>query len=288
MPESCGHDGASLVLKANRRELLLKPAAAWCFLVTSIPVGSAVASPAPGVCGVKHPFSYSDDWKGTAFSPLSLEQAVMSAAASSSYEEALFCWPMARWPDPILRRPASKVDPRLLGTDILRKACRYLANTAVKEGAVGLAAEQCGIDARIIYLKEIKERGMAASRSSSSLTMTNPRIVGRSPESEMKVWREHCLVLPPSFSAVVLRDAWVEVEYQDGDDGSGVWKRIKLEGEPARAFQHEYDHDRGILITDHVGFEDMESDLMASIERDGHQTRMLLAYSRLVDEKFVA
>jgi peptide deformylase len=151
-----------------------------------------------------------------------------------------------------------------------------LQSTARKEKAVGLAAEQCGVDARIIYLENAlrsSERGRGRS-----LVLVNPMIVRRSPETEMKVWEEHCLVLPPSFTAVVLRDAWVEVSYQQ--PGSGAWRVVRLEGEPARAFQHEFDHDRGILITDHVSLEEMDSHLMASIETKGHAERMRQACSR--------
>ena len=35
----------------------------------------------------------------------------------------------------------------------------------------------------------------------------NPRIINGSPESEMLVWTEECLVLPPEFRATLLRDA---------------------------------------------------------------------------------
>jgi peptide deformylase len=182
---------------------------------------------------------------------------------------------MARWPDPVLRRPASPVSQHYFGTDTLEIACQLLQSTARKEKAVGLAAEQCGVDARIIYLENALH---PTGWGRKSLVLVNPRIVLRAPETEMKVWKERCLVLPPTFVATVLRDAWVEVCYQQPE--SGAWRVVRLEGEPARAFQHEFDHDRGILITDHVSLEDMESELMASIEARGHVDRMRQAYSR--------
>ena len=143
----------------------------------------------------------------------------------------------------------------------------------VAEGAVGLAAQQCGVNARIVYLQLTGE-------SNPHLTMINPRITGRSSEMEMRVWREDCLVLPPTFQATVLRDAWVNVEYQDWT--SNVWHTVHLEGEQARAVQHEMDHDRGILLTDHVSLKEMENDVMRAIERPGHETRMALAYTRYI------
>lgn len=239
----------------SRRDAILVPA------VSSI----ATAAPQP------QPFVYSKDWSGSLLSPMSLEDAVQLSKDSS--------WPMARWPDPILRRAASDIDSRYFGTSTLRKACDMLRRTAIKEKAVGLAAEQCGVDARIIYLQDSRDGSLLLSPS--ALTMVNPHIVRRSPEMDMRVWTEHCLVLPPDFSATLMRDAWVEVEFQE--PASGAWERMRLNGEPARAFQHEFDHDRGILITDHIGLEDMNT-MMGAIERRGHTERMTVAYSRHVDE----
>ena len=144
-----------------------------------------------------------------------------------------------------------------------------LRQTCVKEGAVGLAAQQCGVDARLVHLVGVG-------------TMVNPSIVARSVEADMKVWSEFCLVLPPSFRATVLRDAWVDVEYRETN---GSIRTTKLRGEKARAAQHELDHDRGILILDHVGLEEMESEVMRQIERDGHDERMALAYSRETESR---
>jgi peptide deformylase len=53
-------------------------------------------------------------------------------------------------------------------------------------------------------------------------------------------------------------------------------------GENARAFQHEMDHDRGILITDHIDESEMENDVMRAIERPGHDARMRQAFERYI------
>ena len=47
------------------------------------------------------------------------------------------------------------------------------------------------------------------------------------------------------------------------------------------------DHDRGILVLDHIGLEEMENDVMRDIEAEGHNSRMLLAYARDVDSMAV-
>lgn len=115
---------------------------------------------------------------------------------------------------------------------------------------------------------------------SGGIFLCNPRIIARSPEIDMKVWTEECLVLPPTFTATVLRDASILVQYENLD---GVTISKYLTGELARALQHEMDHDRGILILDHVDLNKMESLKMKRIERDGHEDRMALAYSRYID-----
>ena len=210
--------------------------------------------------------TYSSEWTGTALTLLNLNKAAK-----------LDHWEMARWPDPILRRPADPVDQELFATETLKTACKRLVETARREGAVGLAAQQCGVNARIVFLDDV-----TPFRSSSSLIMVNPRIVWRSPEMEMKVWKEKCLVLPPTFTATVLRDASVDIAYQNVN---GHWELVHLTGQAARCAQHELDHDRGILLTDHVDLSELENDLMRSIERTGHMERMVDAFTRQVYEQ---
>jgi peptide deformylase len=228
---------------------------------------------------ISHPFYYTDKWSGTRLALQSLAEA-----AKDRPSEVPLYWPMARWPDPILRRPAREVPALDFGTTSLSRACEKLAIVAHNEGAVGLAAQQCGVDARIIYLQPEHRTLSVRPKQSSSLTLINPRIVQRSPESDVRVWREECLVLPPSFRATILRDAWIDVEYQDVE---GMWQQIRLEGERSRALQHELDHDRGILITDHVSLDELESDVMRQIESSGHMDRQRLAYERYVSSSMV-
>lgn len=215
---------------------------------------------------IQHPFRYSTEWTGTHLQLLSLEQAV---------QQQNLQMPMAKWPDPILRRPAQPVDSRWFGSDTLLEACQLLQQTAQQEGAVGLAAQQCGVNARLVYVESPNNR-----KRDIPLVMINPQIVGRSPETQMCVWEEHCLVLPPTFVATVLRDAWIDVRYRNCQ---GQEQTIRFTGEASRCVQHELDHDRGILVTDHVGLEELENDVMRTIERPGHDQRMVLAYARNVE-----
>jgi len=264
------------------------------------------------------------DWKGTSLpGPLSLSQAhhLLLARSDDGGGTAL---PMAKYPDPILRIPSSPVPlsafRRRSHWRRLRSIAEALKRTAREEGAVGLAAQQCGIDASLIFIDgAVSAAGTGkgvAKRSSRNderrddeggIFLVNPRIVQRSPESKMKVWTEECLVLPPGFRAALLRDAEIVVEYESlgrwdseggrGDDAPGTTRRIALSGEFARCAQHEMDHDRGVLIVDHVPL----GELLWRDDRDGgtdvvtfvadvensdglHDERMRRAYERYVAE----
>jgi peptide deformylase len=135
---------------------------------------------------------------------------------------------------------------------------------------------ESGIDASMIFLDDIK-------LFHDGIFMMNPRIISRSRELDMKVWTEECLVLPPTFRATLLRDAIVTVEYQSFD---GCFHQITLNGELARAFQHELDHDRGVLIVDHIGLEEMDP-LMRSIEDVDHDKRMETAFTRFISDSVI-
>ena len=108
-------------------------------------------------------------WTPTALSRLSLDQAA-----------TLDRLDFARYPDPILRleaKPVRRHDAALVKTVALLRAA------ARRHGAQGLAATQCGVDARIVLLGDE--------------AFVNPRIVERSPEARLRCWTERCLALPP-------------------------------------------------------------------------------------------
>jgi peptide deformylase len=232
-----------------------------------------------------------DPWTGTNLSFLSLEKAV-----ATTNSQAQTYWLMGRWPDPILRRAADPVDERWFHTPTLQQAAKMLKNTADQNGAVGLAAQQCGVNVRMIYLSPQTILATSASKREKTgptirkygTILVNPYIIGRSPEEDMRVWKEECLVLPPSFRATVLRDDWIDVQYQTVD---GQRQTERFYGETSRCLQHEMDHDRGILITDHVGLDELprivqnskDSLNMQELESPGHAQRMQMAYARYID-----
>ncbi|CAB9498440.1 Peptide deformylase [Seminavis robusta] len=235
---------------------------------------------------------------GTSLSLMSLEDAYQFTVNHPNDNDI---FPFAQWPDPILRRPASTISPMDTTTSTttsskLQAIANRLQQTADQKGAVGLAAQQCGIDVSLVYLntsnnnhQNQRQKRDNKSNNQHGFFLLNPRIVYRSPETQMRVWTEECLVLPPSFRATVLRDAIITIEYEsifntvdDGDnDPTTRTQQITLDGELARAAQHEMQHDEGILILDHVEMQQLP-EYMRDVERTGHELRMERAFSRHV------
>ena len=284
--EGCG----VINYNTGRRKILrhvFGSAVAFGIVGSSPPLSFASTSYSPNNSIVRHPFAYSDSWTGTRLNIKSLEESTNSGAYTTDVS-GLSYWAMGKWPDPALRIPAKPVDPSMLLDAVkqqrLELAATILRDTANREGAVGLAAQQCGVDARMVFLS-------ASGVGNSDMVLINPRIVARSPESSMKVWTEECLVLPPTFRATVLRDDWIDVEYDFcyeyrskksiiSSAGSQTPIKQRFFKEQSRCLQHELDHDRGILITDHVGLDELENDVMRKIEAEDHEKRQALAYSR--------
>lgn len=199
---------------------------------------------------------------------------------------------MARWPDPVLRIPAQPVSDSLWNSDTLFTIATMLRQTARKEGAVGLAAQQCGIDLSLIFIdNQPQQRQLllptttvtASHFPKDGIFLLNPRFVYRSPEADMMVWKERCLVMPPKFRATVLRDRRVVVE-SETLDGSTVY--LDVVGENARVLQHECQHNEGILIVDHVDldYDELVTNQMRLVEREKHFENQRRAFARPIVE----
>lgn len=188
-------------------------------------------------------------WRGTALDLVSIEDFFGKAS-------------FALYPDPVLRVDAT---PVTIFDDQLRRVVDAIAATRRQRGAVGLAATQCAIDAQIVVL--------------GTEVFINPCIVHRSDEAKMLVWREQCLVLPPDVVVETLRDSSIVVEARNL---AGRRFHRTLTGELSRAFLHEFDHARGILIVDHAA-EVVNSRFfppMAMIEAPDHDRRRRRAWGR--------
>ena len=173
---------------------------------------------------------------------------------------------MALYPDPALRTVAQPVTEYGAPAAALGDA---LVGAMDRLGAVGLAANQMHVDARVIAL------GGAATPT----IFVNPRIVQRSDELRMVPWREVCLTLPEIDGVDLLRDEWVDVDFESTD---GAPVSTHLTGERARAFQHELDHLDGVLIIDHAD-ETSLPPTMARREHALHDARQRRAFARRVE-----
>ena len=218
------------------------------------------------------------NWEGTSLNLMSPSDAINYLNVQQTDQ-----FPMAKWPDPILRIASFPTPSKILNTPTLHRIGNALRKTARSNQAVGLAAQQCGIQISLIYLETPPRQYFYSLFNKNSqvnrdgIFLVNPRFIERSSESQMKVWTEECLVLPPDFHATVLRDSDILVE---AENLMGQTFRLHLYGEQARAVQHECDHDRGILITDHVGADEMRDESMWMIEKGGHNERQAKAYDR--------
>lgn len=109
--------------------------------------------------------------------------------------------------------------------------------TMKKYGALGLAANQCGLPFRVFAL----------SAGNDVLVCFNPRI--KSYSEVRSDFSEGCLSFPGLFLKVN-RPYEIEVEFENE---GGATKSAKFNGLTAHCFQHELDHLNGIKFTQYVG-----------------------------------
>jgi peptide deformylase len=108
---------------------------------------------------------------------------------------------------------------------------RYLMQA---EGGIGLAANQCGERVRMFIM--LIDGGFWAC--------FNPEILEAS--TDLAEFDEGCLSFPGE-SCIIKRPSTIDVRYYDSKGTENV---ERLEGLPARCFQHELDHLNGITMHD--------------------------------------
>lgn len=154
---------------------------------------------------------------------------------------------IVRMGDPVLRRPASPVDPAQIGSDELNRLVVDMIDTLHDYGGIGLAAPQIGESIRLAIV-EIPEGGSRYG-DVPGLPLTifvNPLVTVLNPDA--KGFWEGCLSVP-GLRGYVERPQHVGVEYLDV---TGSRHSIELEGFLATVFQHEFDHLDGKLYIDRM------------------------------------
>jgi peptide deformylase len=148
--------------------------------------------------------------------------------------------------DPVLRRPASKVDPEELRSPAVQRLIDDLIDTRRAAGGAGLAANQVSVSKRIAVV-EVDSSTRYAYKPLFPLTViVNPTIEPLS--DEQLVINEGCLSVP-DLRGDVPRFTEVAVRYLDR---AGEPNEIVVHGLTAGTFQHEVDHLDGVLFLDRV------------------------------------
>ncbi len=158
---------------------------------------------------------------------------------------------------PSLRIKAEEVkfplteEDKKLATDMLE----YLINsqnpeTAEKYGlrpGIGLAANQVNSLKRMFALHLENEKGELLS-----FVAINPKIASHSVEKTYLTTGEGCLSVDRTVPGYVPRYARITVKFFNVD---GQEQKMRLNGLPAIAFQHELDHLNGVMFYDHINEE---------------------------------
>lgn len=141
--------------------------------------------------------------------------------------------PIRTYGDPILRRPAERVETI---DDEIRRICERMVEAMLRADGVGLAAPQMGVAKRIIILDV----------EGQFHVLINPELLYVSDETEPGT--EGCLSVP-GVHAEVERSTRATIA---GTALDGTRVEITGEGLLARAMQHEMDHIDGRLFVDRL------------------------------------
>ena len=138
------------------------------------------------------------------------------------------------YPNKILRTKLNKIqnfkDPQL------PKIIKEMKKAMIKYDGIGLAANQVGLNMRLIVINS--EKGPQI--------FINPQIKSKSLLKQK--FDEGCLSFP-DISGFISRPKKITLEYQDQN---GNKKKLKVKQLMATVFQHEMDHINGIVFTDKI------------------------------------
>jgi peptide deformylase len=162
-----------------------------------------------------------------------------AAAAAQPAEPAVArkIYPIVKYGDPILEKPAKPVTQFDAQFEELTED--MFASMYAAQG-VGLAAPQVGLSLRVTVIDVTGGKNPEAK-----IVMANPEITHAEGEKREE---EGCLSLP-GFRGYVMRPHFVTVRAQNV---KGEWFEMRGEDLLARAFCHEIDHLNGVLFIQHL------------------------------------
>jgi len=146
-------------------------------------------------------------------------------------------YPIIKYPDPVLMKPAGDVT---VFDKELKQLVADMFESMYEAQGIGLAAPQINIAKRLCII-DLSFKKDAAQK----IVLINPEII----EKEGKQHEEEGCLSLPEIREKVNRAFQVKVRAQDVD---GKWFEIEGTELLSRAFQHEIDHLNGILFIDHL------------------------------------
>lgn len=159
---------------------------------------------------------------------------------------------IVKYGDPVLRAKGARVE---MITEEVRELARDMIETMRNANGLGLAAQQVGEALQMFVLDvpwiEDRPSGMTINGKEADFESMMPMVL-LNPEIELlderEVGSEGCLSFP-EISADIARALEVKVKAMDLEGN-----RIAFEasGLLARAVQHEFDHNQGILFIDRM------------------------------------
>ncbi|XVE83982.1 hypothetical protein DITRI_Ditri16bG0132400 [Diplodiscus trichospermus] len=144
---------------------------------------------------------------------------------------------LVEYPDPILRKSNKRIDTF---DENLKQLVDEMFNVMYKTNGIGLSASQVGINVQLMVFNPVGKRG-----EGQETVLVNPELC--------YIQRRHCRFMTVAYLyqeyMLMLRPESVKI---DAQDINGARFTVDLSGLPARVFQHEFDHLRGILFFDRV------------------------------------
>ncbi len=138
--------------------------------------------------------------------------------------------------DEILRRELANVSDEEIGKPELNSLIANMTHTMRKEGGVGIAANQVGVDKKVTII---------SSNELGTLALINPEVKSLSNRQILSF--EGCLSIKGKCG-LIKRDGDIEVVYTDIDGNSHTWHP---KGFDRKVVQHEVDHLNGKLWVYH-------------------------------------
>lgn len=183
-------------------------------------------------------------------------------------------------PHPALRDVATTITAADKKTLELLKDLDATLRAQTKPQGVGLAAPQLAIgkQAFVTFVGPKDERQMQMFINPKIADHSEEVIFGETPDDEDDRL-EGCLSIPGLYGPVP-RFIWVDMEFQELEQGELVTKQARFSDFHARVIQHEFDHLNGVLFTDYS----LEYDL--PVYREDPETEKLVEIDKRILEAF--